>query len=151
MTTNTVSPTANSASGAELRIRLNVRLTTNIAPALSDIWFTRESIGRAEEAVNAFKCHLFKDEKYEPLADQSSKPPKNNEAIGGLAEYHGRFDETNTTKVEEPSTVDKGDREEIEGEEGEENVDYPSGVKLGLVTFGLCLATLCVALDNTVA
>jgi hypothetical protein len=158
MTTNPVSSTANSASGAEPG---HVRSTTNnqkavvpeVALGLNDVGFVRESLEKAGEAANASKHHPFEDEKHGPLADQNSKPPKNVEAVSGIAEYHDTpaSDETDTTKVKEPATVDRGDREKIEAEEGEENVDYPSGVKLGLVTLGLCLTTFCIALDNTVA
>ena len=40
--------------------------------------------------------------------------------------------------------------EESAEEEEDDDVDYPGGLKLGLLTFGLCMATFTVALDNTI-
>jgi hypothetical protein len=121
-----------------------------VSPGPGDVGFVRESPRRAEEAANVFKYHPLEEEKYGPLADHSGKPRENNEAGSGVVEYYGT-PTTNETKVKAPATVSRDDRGEIEGEKGEKSVDYPSGIKLGLVTFGLCLTTFCVTLDNTVA
>ncbi|KAH8808301.1 major facilitator superfamily domain-containing protein [Xylogone sp. PMI_703] len=49
-----------------------------------------------------------------------------------------------------PSGDAKEGDEKKEGEEDEDQIIYPSGPALGVLTFGLCMATFVVALDNTI-
>ncbi|PQE06403.1 hypothetical protein CJF32_00002433 [Rutstroemia sp. NJR-2017a WRK4] len=56
---------------------------------------------------------------------------------------------TSAAIVEKSSVVD-GNEELSNEEEDQDNVTYPGGLQLGLLTFGLCMATFTVALDNTI-
>jgi hypothetical protein len=55
---------------------------------------------------------------------------------------------TNAAMVEKSGVVE-GNEELGNEEEDQDNVTYPGGLQLGLLTFGLCMATFTVALDNT--
>lgn len=55
-------------------------------------------------------------------------------------------DEGSTTLAD---PVAPGTEDALNSEE-EETPEYPSGLKLALLTFGLCMATFTVALDNTI-
>ena len=48
---------------------------------------------------------------------------------------------------EKPMTEDEATEPE---HHGEDEIDYPSGVKLGLITLALCMSVFLVALDNTI-
>lgn len=62
--------------------------------------------------------------------------------------------------VDAPDTVDRsntaegtngeGKNDKDGTEEPEDDVEYPGGFALGILTFGLCMATFVVALDNTI-
>ncbi|KAB8337046.1 hypothetical protein FH972_021350 [Carpinus fangiana] len=41
-------------------------------------------------------------------------------------------------------------KEQTAAHEGEDDIEYPSGMKLTLVTLALCLSVFCMALDNTI-
>lgn len=41
-------------------------------------------------------------------------------------------------------------KEETAAHEGEDDIEYPSSWKLGIIVVSLCLAVFCMALDNTI-
>jgi len=57
-----------------------------------------------------------------------------------------------TNSVERPtSSSQPSHKDGQDGQEGEEDTtEYPSGVKLTLITIALCLSVFCMALDNTI-
>ena len=92
------------------------------------------------------------------LNDHSSQPParnENNEKSEHVTEENGPG-EDGSARTGDPMVRKEGEAGAVEGAErsgeaeAEEEPDYPSGLKLGLLTFGLCMATFTVALDNTI-
>ncbi|KAG9239433.1 major facilitator superfamily domain-containing protein [Amylocarpus encephaloides] len=59
---------------------------------------------------------------------------------------------TGTGVVEKGRGEDENEEQKLERErdDDDDNVVYPGGVALGLLTFGLCIANLAVALDNSI-
>ncbi|KAF4629471.1 hypothetical protein G7Y89_g8680 [Cudoniella acicularis] len=103
-----------------------------VAPVLGFAGFIGEPTEKAEHAATAFKHH--------PNIELHEK--------GHVEEKtsHAHIGEENGSAGTEAPMV----KEEESEEEAEEEVVYPGGVTLALLTFGLCLATFTVALDNTI-
>jgi len=107
------------------------------APVLGAVGWIGESDDKAQAAAAAFKHHLS------PTVTQPQdheKGPREHEH-----EVEGQVASAATTAT----IVGEETPEESEGE-GEDEVVYPGGMQLALLTFGLCLATFTVALDNTI-
>lgn len=58
--------------------------------------------------------------------------------------------DANGTSAEKTETTNEGDGAENTVDEQNDDSQYPSGAKLAVLTFGLCMATFVVALDNTI-
>lgn len=71
-----------------------------------------------------------------------------NDEKHGLSIEENGFPDTNASPVKggENATTNA---ENVSTADGDDDVVYPGGLALGLLTFGLCMATFTVALDNT--
>jgi hypothetical protein len=107
------------------------------APVLGAVGWVGESDEKTQAAATAFKHHLS------PTVtrphDHEKGPHEHEHGV------EGQVASTATTAT----IVGEETPEESEGE-GEDEVVYPGGMQLALLTFGLCLATFTVALDNTI-
>ncbi|TVY67383.1 Efflux pump roqT [Lachnellula suecica] len=109
-----------------------------VAPIVGEAGFGGEPSEKADPAATAFKNH--------PVLE-SHKGPYNEKVASINGENHS------ATATESPIVQDDVKvAAERSGEEDEEVDDtvYPGGLQLGLLTFGLCIATFTVALDNTI-
>jgi hypothetical protein len=116
-----------------------------VAPVLDAVGFvlepTEEPTEKPQATATAFEDH-------------PSQPPAENEKAQHVVEENGSA-EDGSARTGEPIVQHEGeagvdDAKRPGQEEAEEEIDYPSGLKLGLLTFGLCMATFTVALDNTI-
>lgn len=79
-------------------------------------------------------------------ANPSPPPGPNENGTRTTAEEDGPF-----KNDENAPTVKDGEVAECTAENAEQDeIVYPGGLQLGLLTFGLCMATFTVALDNTI-
>ena len=68
-----------------------------------------------------------------------------------IAPESGNPEEKQVAEASNEEKKDEEDKEEEEEEEEEEDdTIYPGGAALAILTFGLCMATFVVALDNTI-
>ncbi|RDL41997.1 uncharacterized protein BP5553_01976 [Venustampulla echinocandica] len=105
-----------------------------VAPVLGGGGLVGEPHEKAEDAAAAFEHHPIPQqihEKVTPVTTDTSDPGEKSE---------------NGEKDPEKSAAAG---EEVEEDEDDEVV-YPGGLQVALLTFGLCIATLSVALDNTI-
>lgn len=80
-----------------------------------------------------------------------SPPPGRTEDRAHRDEKHSHVIETNGSSDTEAPAARDGDIAEPNTENAEQDeIVYPGGLQLGLLTFGLCMATFTVALDNTI-
>ncbi|KAH6678285.1 major facilitator superfamily domain-containing protein [Halenospora varia] len=106
-----------------------------VAPVLGFAGFVGEPEEKAEHAATAFKHHANGD-----LHEKGHVEEKTSHVVhvGG---------ENGSARTGAPMVKEEG--QESEGE-AEEEVVYPGGLALALLTFGLCVGTFTVALDNTI-
>jgi hypothetical protein len=83
-----------------------------------------------------------------------STPPSHGSAHDGEKHTH-RVEENDAPKTIRDAAVKEGEvAESTANTNAEDDVDvevvFPGGLQLGLLTFGLCMATFTVALDNTI-
>jgi len=114
-----------------------------VAPVLGVGGFVSESSEKAQEAASAFKQHsspsptrhndVYQAEKESRIITEAGESPENNASVENAA-------------VARPEA--EGDNGDSNDEEDE--IVYPGGVQLALLTFGLCMATFTIALDNTI-
>jgi len=108
-----------------------------VAPVLGGAGFVAEQSQKAEHAATAFKHH--------PGLEPNGKAHVNEKVT------HVTDEENSATATETPIVHKDGDAVvDASGEAGEEDdeTDYPGGLQLGLLTFGLCVATFTVALGT---
>lgn len=109
-----------------------------VAPTLGGVGVVFEDTEKADAAATSFKKHPvepLKDHQHEHLdLDKASKVIHEDDSA-----------RTNAPIVEKGGVVEGA--EESNGEDDENH--YISGLPLVLLTFGLCMATFTVALDNT--
>ncbi|TEY56427.1 hypothetical protein BOTCAL_0225g00070 [Botryotinia calthae] len=103
-----------------------------VAPTIGGVGVVFEDSEKADAAATSFKQHP-----HEPLDPEKDFHENAAAGIGAPIEHDGK-----------KGGVIEG-TEEANGEEDDEN-HYISGVPLALLTFGLCMATFTVALDNTI-
>jgi hypothetical protein len=108
-----------------------------VAPVLGGAGFVAEPAEKVEHAATAFKHH------------PTLEPQEN----GQLKEKSANGNEEKDTATSTQTPVVQKDVEagvEGSGEEGETDSEtvYPGGLQLGLLTFGLCVATFMVALGK---
>lgn len=102
-----------------------------VAPTIGGVGVVYEDSEKADAAATSFKQHP-----HEPLDPEKDFHENAPAGIGAPIEHDG----------EKGGVIEA--TEESNGEEDDEN-HYISGVPLALLTFGLCMATFTVALDNT--
>ncbi|KAH8592475.1 putative major facilitator superfamily transporter [Bisporella sp. PMI_857] len=84
-------------------------------------------------------------------ATNDSLAPAQQQSNSEHDEKHAHVTEGNASSgADNAVTQNGGDTTEGSSEDGEIDIVYPSGSKLILLTFGLCMATFVVALDNTI-
>ncbi|KAB8291264.1 hypothetical protein EYC80_009950 [Monilinia laxa] len=111
-----------------------------VAPTLGGVGEVFEDAEKAGAATTSFKHHQV-----EPPADHQHQPLDTEKGSHLVTESASA--ETGAPIVEKDGVVDGA--EVSNGEDDNEN-HYVSGVPLVLLTFGLCMATFTVALDNTI-
>jgi len=112
-----------------------------VAPVLGVGGFVSEPSEKAQEAASAFKQHsspsptrhddFYQAEKESRVITEPSESPENNASVENA-----------------PVARQEGDNGDSNDEEDE--IVYPGGIQLALLTFGLCMATFTIALDNTI-
>lgn len=94
-----------------------------------------------------------------PVPDLVTSHPPAPSEMNGLAESgahtgHGRDREleisANDGSNDEKTEAGVANEENVGNEEKEDETVYPGGAALAVLTFGLCMATFVVALDNTI-
>jgi hypothetical protein len=106
------------------------------APVVGGAGFVAEPSEKAENAATAFEHH--------PGLESNGKAHVNEKVT------HVTDEENSATATETPIVPKDGAVVEASGEEGEDDDEtvYPGGLQLGLLTFGLCVATFTVALGT---
>jgi hypothetical protein len=109
------------------------------APVLGAVGFVSESTGTAQAAASAFKQH------------PSPPPAHSDHVINDEKHAHVTTEENGSTGIE-PVARNKGENAGETAAPGEEDdeIVYPGGFQLGILTFGLCMSTFMIALDNTI-
>lgn len=110
----------------------------DVAPVLGAAGWVGEPSEKAEHAATAFKHHLS------PTITRT----KTHEQEKG--HHEAREEETQEAGSAATTATIVGEETPSDEEESEDEVVYPGGMQLGLLTLGLCLATFTVALDNTI-
>jgi hypothetical protein len=108
-----------------------------VAPVLGGAGIVAEPSEKAEHAATAFEHH--------PGLESNGKAHVNEKVT------HVSDEENSATATETPIVQKDGAAVvEASGEEGEDDDEtvYPGGLQLGLLTFGLCVATFTVALGT---
>ena len=106
------------------------------APVLGAVGFVGEDEEKAKAAATAFKHH-------------QSPPPAHHENGTAHGEKGEHVIESNGV-AGAGVTTDTELNPEASEEDDEDNIVYPGTTQLALLTFGLCVATFTVALDNTI-
>jgi hypothetical protein len=86
------------------------------------------------------------------LVDNTNpSPPHGHETAQHDEKRTHTIEQNGLSKADEVPTVKDGEVADSTAENAEEDeIVYPGGLQLGLLTFGLCMATFTVALDNTI-
>lgn len=106
----------------------------DVAPVLGAAGWVGEPSEKAEHAATAFKHHLS------PTITRT----KTHEQEKG--HHEAREEETQEAGSAATTATIVGEETPSDEEESEDEVVYPGGMQLGLLTLGLCLATFTVAL-----
>lgn len=111
--------------------------------------------GKADETVGTPKTETEKStpapesqkEEVKEVVDHATEVSPKNEVVDGQKEEH-EGDRGPSEKQEKETEVTEQDKTGSGDNDGDSK--YPSGTKLGFLTFGLAMATFVIALDNTI-
>lgn len=110
----------------------------DVAPVLGAAGWVGEPSEKAEHAATAFKHHLSPTVTRTVTHDHEK------------VHHEPREEETQEAGSAATTATVVGEETPSDGEETEDEVIYPGGMQLGLLTLGLCLATFTVALGQSV-
>lgn len=109
-----------------------------VTPVLGAVGWVGESSEKAERAATTFKHHLS------PAVTRTRTHEHEHEKGEKVPHTGGDESAVTTANILGGETLVESDGE------SEDEVVYPGGAQLALLTLGLCLATFTIALDNTI-
>jgi predicted MFS family arabinose efflux permease len=109
-----------------------------------------ESHEKADDAAESRNNHHVPEENPELNDDAQAPPADTHQAVGITEHYKPILVGSDGSNSATAAPGDGGTNADAEAPDVEDESKYPKGVQLILLTTGLCLTTLVVALDNTI-